>query len=136
VVHRPAAEHARLHDRAHHTRRREVVGHRAPAALLANVSPGLRLLYREYERGGSLVPPVRPGGRPLLVSDSRVAVVIRAAFPPAIDAYVPRLQAAGLRVTRSLATHGAVEGMLPIARLPAAARLAARVWPAHPPISR
>jgi hypothetical protein len=138
VVHHPVANHTHLHHHAHHTRQREVLGHGSPAASPANVSPALRSLFREYEDqgGGSGFTPARPGGRPLLVSDSRVAVLIKAAFPPAINAYLPRFRADGLQIIRTLPTHGAVEGMLPIAKLPAAAQDAAHVWPAPRPLPR
>jgi hypothetical protein len=129
VVHHPVAAHT------HHTRRQEVLGHGLPATLPLNVSPELRLLYREYkEQGGSPSAPRQPGGRPLEVSGTRVAVLIKVAFPPALDAYLPNLRADGLQVIRTVPADGLVEGRLPIAALPAAAQLAAKVWPAPPRI--
>ena len=129
VVQHPGADHAH----AHHTRRQEVLGHGLPATLPLNVSPELRLLFREYkEQGGSRSAPSQPGGRPLQVSGTRVGVLIKVAFPPALDAYLPRLQADGLQVIRTLPAFGPAEGTLPIAALPAAAELAAEVWPAPP----
>ena len=131
VVHHPVADHAH----AHHTRRQEVLGHGLPATLPLNVSPELRLLFREYkEQGGSRSAPSQPGGRPLQVSGTRVAVLLKVAFPPALDAYLPNLRADGLQVIRTVPAYGVVEGRLPIAALPAAAQLAAKVWPAPPRI--
>jgi hypothetical protein len=59
-------------------------------------------------------------------------VIIKVAFPPALEAYLPRLQADGLQVIRTLPAFGLAEATLPIAALPAAAQLAAEVWPAPP----
>jgi hypothetical protein len=134
VVHYPVANRAHLH----HARARDVLGHGSPASLPANVSPALRLLYREYEdrSDGSRFTPVLPGRSPLLISDSRVAVLIRAAYPPALDAYLPKFRADGEQVMRTVPAHGLVEGMLPIANLPAVAQIAASVTPARPAIVR
>jgi hypothetical protein len=63
-------------------------------------------------------------------------VLIKAAFPPALDAFLPRLRADGLHVIRTVPADGLVEGWLPIAALPAVTQLAASVRPAHPPIMR
>ena len=129
VVHHPVA------DDAHHTRRPDVLGHGAPAVLRADVSPALRSLYREYkDRGrGSRFTPGQSRGRPLQISGTRVAVLIKVAFPPALDAFVTRLRTDGLHLIRTLPDYGMAEGTLPIHALPAAAQLAAHVWPAPPP---
>jgi hypothetical protein len=138
VVHSPVANQAHFHHRAHHSRGREVLGHGSPASLPANVSPALRLLYREYEdqRDRNRFPPILPGHRPLLISDSRVAVLIKAAYPPALDAYLRRFRADGEQVIRTVPAYGLAEGMLPIANLPAVAQIAASVTPARPAIMR
>jgi hypothetical protein len=136
VVHHQAADHAHLD---HHSRRREVLGHGSHAVLPLNVSPGLRLLYREYENqgGGNRFTPGLPRGRPLeVVGGRRVAVLIKAAFPPALGAYLRDFRADGLRVIHTLPAYGLAEGTLPIAALPAAAQDAAQVWPAPPSIAR
>jgi hypothetical protein len=138
MVQYPADNHAHIAHLHHHTnypRLRAARGHRPPAALPANVSPALRSLHREYEnQGGSSVLPVIPSGGPLLISESRVVVRIKAAFPPALDAYLPKLRADGLQVIRTMPAYGVVEGLLPIAELPAVAHDAAWVRPAHWPI--
>ena len=108
--------------------RARISGDGSPAALLADVSAPLRLLYREYEdqRGDSLLP----------IRDSRVAVRIKVAFPPALGAYLGALRRDGLQIVRTVPADGLVEGTLPVARLPAVAQLAAHVWPASPSIRR
>jgi hypothetical protein len=95
------------------------------------------LLYREYEGPGGhsrviTSPPV--GG--LLISGSRVAVIIKVAFPSALSGYMRDLRADGLQIIRTVPDYGMAEGMLPIAKLPAVAQVAAHVWPAPPPITR
>jgi hypothetical protein len=124
VVHHPVANHA------DHTLRPEVLGHDARAMLPANVSAALRSLYREYEDqgGGSHFAPALSGARPLRVSGSRVAVLIKVDFPPAFDAVLRQLRADGLRVVRTSAAYGLVKGTLPIAALPAAAQDSAHMW--------
>ena len=134
VVQHPGANHAQLHQYDHHTRRGKVPGHGSPATLPPNVSPALRSLFREYkEQGGSSrFAPSATTGRPLLINGTKVAVIIKVAFPPALDAYLPRLRADGLQVIRTVPAFGLAEGTLPIAALPAAAQLAAKVWQAPP----
>jgi hypothetical protein len=141
VVHHPAADHAqhaRLHHHADRSRRREAVGHELRATVPANVSPALRSLYREYKEqgGGPRFAPGPLGGRPLQVSGTRVAVLIKAAFPPALGAYLRDLGADGLQIISTSPAYGLADRVLPIAKLPAAAQVAAHVWPAPPPSMR
>jgi hypothetical protein len=66
----------------------------------------------------------------MVISGSRVAVVIKVAFPPALGGYyLSDLRADGLRVFRTVRAFGLAEGTLPIAKLPAVAPLVAHVWP-------
>jgi hypothetical protein len=125
VVHYQPASHARLY---HQISPHEVLRDGSPAALPATFSAALRLLYREYEdqRGDSLLP----------IRGSRVAVLIKVAFPPALGAYLGDLRRDGLQIIRTVPAYGMAEGLLPVARLPAIAQLAAHVWPAPPPIMR
>jgi hypothetical protein len=105
--------------------------------LTANVSTALRSLYRQNEdRGGSRFAPGPPGGGPHLISSTKVAVLVKVAFPPALDAYLPDLREDRLQVIRTSAAHGLSEGMLPIAELPAVAQDAASVRSAPLPIRR
>jgi hypothetical protein len=117
VVHYQPASHAHLY---HQISPRDDLRDGSPAALPANFSEALRLHYREYEyeRVDSLLP----------IRDSRVPVRIKVAFPPALSSYFGALRRDGLQIIRTVPAFGMVEGTLPIARLPAVARLAAHVW--------
>jgi hypothetical protein len=112
---------------------REVPRDRAPTRLPLYFAPALRLLFREFEGSaghsrGVTSPP--PGG--LVISGSKVGVIIKVAFPPAMGGfYLNDLRADGLRVFRTVPAHGLVEGMLPIAKLPALTPLVAHVLPFH-----
>jgi hypothetical protein len=135
LVHNQSADQAQL---GHLNRRREVLGRGSPAVLPLNVSPGLRLLHREFvdQGDGSHFTPSLPGGRPLLIRGSRVAVLIKVAFPPALGAYLRDLRADGLQIIRTVPAYGLAEGMLPLDKLPEVAEVAAHVWPAAPPSMR
>lgn len=128
VVHDQPANDAH---RDHRISPREVHRDGPPAGLSLYFARALRLLYREYEGpdGHTLVitnPPVDG----LLTSGSRVAVVIKVAYPPALGGfYLSDLQADGLRVFRTVRADGLAEGTLPIANLPAITPLVAHVWP-------
>ncbi len=106
--------------RYHHISPREDLRDGSPAALPANFSAALRLLYREYEDQG--------GDSSLAIRGSRVAVRIKVAFPPALGAYLGALRKDGLQIIRTVPAYGMAEGTLPVARLPAVAQLAAHVW--------
>jgi hypothetical protein len=98
--------------------------------LPANVSGALRSLYREYKDqvGDSRSTPSLPGGELLSIRGLRVAVRIKVAFPPALGSYLNDLRADGMQITRTVPAYGLAEGMLPVAKLPAVAQLAAHVW--------
>jgi hypothetical protein len=89
------------------------------------------LLYREYEGpGGHTLVITSPPVTGLLISGSRVAVVIKVAYPPAMGGYyMSDFRADGLQVLRTVRAYGEVEGMIPIAKLPAITPLVAHVWP-------
>jgi hypothetical protein len=131
----PAA--ALVHDQpaidAHHDHRispREVLKD-PPRSLPLCFDRALRLLYREYEGSGGLTlvktsPPVTG----LMVSGSRVAVVIKVAYPPALGGFYLRdLRADGLNVFGTTRAEGLAEGTVPIANLPDITPLVAHVWP-------
>jgi len=119
---------------AHSISPREVLLDRSPAALPADVSAPLRSLYHEFK------DQVRDSGSTgnglLAIRDTRVAVRIKVAFPPALGAYVSELRADGMQILRTVPADGMAEGTVPIAKLPAVAKLAAHVWPATLPIKR
>jgi hypothetical protein len=130
---------------AHHAHRanlgaggRGSLGHGSSGTLPANVSAALESLYQEYEEqgGGSDFTPSRPSDRELVISGTSVAVQIKMASPGDFDQFLSDLQADGLQVISSSATYSLVEGLLPIAELPAAAQVAASVTPAPPPMRR
>jgi hypothetical protein len=141
VVHHPGAHHAHhahLHRHAHHTRRGEAPGPGSAATPPANVSAALQSLYQEYEGqgGGNHFTPGLPSDRQLQISGTGVAVQLKMAAPGDFNAFLAELQADGLQVSSASPTYGLVEGLLPIAELPAVARVAASVTPAPPPIVR
>lgn len=109
----------------------EVPSDGSPAGLSLYFARPIRLLYREYQGpdGHALVitsPPVQG----LLISGSRVAVVVKVAYPPALGGfYLSDLEADGLRVSRTVKAYGLAAGTLPIAKLPVIAPLVAHVWP-------
>jgi hypothetical protein len=135
LVHSQPANHAQRFD---HVSPREVTGVQSPAALPANVSAPLRSLYREYEdqvRDNGSTPSLSSDGSPS-IRGLEIAVRIKVAFPPALDAYLPKLRADGLQIIRTVPAYGLAEGMLPVAKLPAVAQLAAHVWPLSLPIKQ
>jgi hypothetical protein len=110
---------------------REVPRDGSPAGLSLYFARALRVLYREYEDpGGHTLVITSPPVKGLSISGSRVAVVVKVAFPPALGGfYLSDLQADGLRVFRTVRADGVAEGTLPIANLPAITPLASHVWP-------
>ena len=107
IINRPSTRTATTHISP-----REVLGDRSPAALPANVSAALRSLYREYEDQvrDSRSTPSQPGDALLSIRDFRVAVRIKVAFPPALDAYLRDLRADGLQIVRTVPADGLAEG--------------------------
>jgi hypothetical protein len=115
----------------------ESVARGSPATPSANVSPALRSLYREYEhQGSSRNAPGLPGGTPLSIGGARVAVTIKADFPPTLNTELSRLRAVGLRVVRTIPNEGLAVGTLPIAALPAVAGVPVELKTAPPSIRR
>jgi hypothetical protein len=107
----------------------------SPAALPASLSAALRSRYVAYEDlvRDSRSTPGLPGDGVLSIRGSTVAVRIKVAFPPALGADLRALRSDGLQTIRTVPADGLVEGMLPVAKLPAVANLAAHVWPASLP---
>ncbi len=110
----------------------------SPAALPGNVTGELRSLYREYkaEVGDSRSTPSLSGDGLVSNRGFRVAVRIKVAFPPALGAYLRDLRADGMQIIRTVPADGVAEGMLPVAKLPVVAQLAAHVWPVSLPIKK
>lgn len=128
LVHDQPADHSHLNN---HVNQREVIGDRLPASLPTNVSAPLRSLYRQYadEVRDSRSAAGQPGDALVSVRSFKVAVRIKVAFPPALNAYVRVLRADGMQVVRTVPNFGVVEGTLPVAELPAVAQISAHVWP-------
>ncbi len=104
--------------------------------LPGNVAAALQSLYQEYESqgGGSSFTPGLPSDRTLLISGTSVAVSLKIASGSDFDSALSQLQSDGMQVSSSSSTYALIEGMLPIAELPAAAQIAASVTPVSPPV--
>ena len=109
----------------------QVLGDRPPSPLPINLSLPLRSVYREHadQVRDSGSTPGQPGDALVSIRGVRVAVRIKVAFPPALDAYVRDLRADGMKVIRIVPNFGLAEGTVPVAKLPAVAQIAAHVWP-------
>jgi hypothetical protein len=135
VAQSPLAKHADLRNLAHDPH--GPLGRGSHVKLPANVSPALRLLYREFEHlGGSRNATSLPGGTPVVIGGARVAVKIKADFPPSLDTELFRLRAVGLRVVRIIPNEGLAVGTLPIAALPAVGEIPVVLEPATPSVRR
>jgi hypothetical protein len=137
---RHAAHHAH-HARhaAHHARHanlgapgRESSGHGPSGTLPANVAAALQSLYQEYESqgGGANFTPSQPSDQLLQIRGTSVAVSLKVSSGSDFNTALAQLQADGMQVSASSPTNGLIEGLLPIAELPAAAQVAASVAPA------
>jgi hypothetical protein len=147
AVHHDVANQTRhMTNHAHHARQaahranlgahgQRSIGHGTSVTLPANTSAALQSLYQEYEKqaGGISFTPGQPTDKQLQISGTSVAVQLKMAPSGDFNTLPSDLKADGLQVNGSSATYGLVEGMLPIAELPAAARVAASVTPAPAP---
>jgi hypothetical protein len=138
---RHAAHHA--HHAAHHARHSNLGagGGVSPAQgpsgpLPANVAAALQSLYQEYESqgGGDHFTPGLPSDRLLQISGTSVAVSLKLGAGSDFNTALAQLQSDGLRVSASSPIYGLIEGLLPIAELPAAAQVAASVASASPSV--
>jgi hypothetical protein len=104
--------------------------------LPANVAAALQSLYQEYESqgGGDSFTPGQPSDKLLVISGTSVGVDLKIGSGADFNTVLSQLQADGLQVSSSSATYGLIDGVLPIAQLPAAAQLAASVTPTSRPI--
>ena len=108
-----------------------VLTDRSPAALPINVSASLRSLYRDYKEQVRVSPSTisLPSNGVVSISGLKVAVRIKVGFPPALGSYLDDLRSDGLQLIRTVPADGVAEGLLPISKLGAVARIAAHVWP-------
>jgi hypothetical protein len=117
---------------------RESPGPGSSGTLPANVVAALQSLYQEYESqgGGARFTPSQPSDKLLQISGTSVAVSLKLGAGSDFEAALAQLRSDGMQVSASSPTYGLIEGLLPIAVLPAAAQVAASVTTAPPPILR
>jgi hypothetical protein len=89
--------------------------------LPANVSVQLDTVYEEYENG-DLTSSTSPGQ--VEIQGTNVGIDVHAGTASDFNSMVTALENLGLQVTAVSATDDVVEGLLPIAQLPAAAQVA------------
>ncbi len=104
-------------------------GSTGSSTLPSNVDANLQALYSEYESsgGGNNFKPSQASDKILQISGTSVAVSLKIDSPGAYSSAMSKLQADGMQVTASSSTYGLIDGMLPIAELPAAATIASSV---------
>jgi hypothetical protein len=91
--------------------------------LPPNVSAQLQSLYQQFESSGgssNFTPTGLPG---IVISGSNVGINVHTSDTANFNAILAQLQSDGLQVTNSSAAYGLIEGMLPIAQLPAVAQI-------------
>ncbi len=105
------------------------------STLPSNVDANLQSLYSEYESagGGTDFKPSQASDKLLQISGTSVAVSLKINSPSSFSSAMSTLKAAGMQVTASSSTYGLIDGMLPIAKLPAAASVASSVNASPPP---
>jgi hypothetical protein len=109
----------------------------SPDPLPANVAAALQTLYQEYQSsnydGGDSDDFTAPSDKTLIISGSNVEVSLKIGSGTDFNAALSQLQSDGMQVGSSSSAYGLIQGMLPIAQLPAAAQIAASVTPVSPP---
>lgn len=106
------------------------------STLPSNVAASLQALYTEYESssGGNDFKPSLPSDTMLQISGDSVAVSLKIDSSGSFNSAMSTLQSDGMKITASSSTYGLINGMLPIAELPAAASVASSVAPATAPL--
>jgi hypothetical protein len=104
----------------------------------SDVSVALQSLYQEYESQGhgSNFTPSLPSDKLLQISGTSVEVNLEIGSGTDFNTALSQLQSDGLQVSSSSSTYDQIDGMLPIADLPAAAQIAASVTGSPPPSMR
>jgi hypothetical protein len=106
--------------------------------LPANVAAALQTLYQETQSsnydGGDSDDFTAPSDKLLQISGSNVAVSLKIGSGTDFNTALSQLQSDGMQISTSSSAYDLIEGMLPIAELPAAAQIAASVTPASPPL--
>jgi hypothetical protein len=98
------------------------------APLPANVSAPLQAIYQQYQDfktsgGTGTFTPTGVNG--VVISGTNVGINFHTTDTADFNATLAELQSDGLQVTTSSATYGVIDGMLPIAQLPAVAQISA-----------
>jgi len=101
--------------------------------LPSNVGAALQSLYSEFKSEGDNFTAGNPIDKSLLISGSSVEVSLKIDSGSDFNTALSQLQSDGLQVSSSSATYGVIDGMLPIAQLPAAAQIASSVNPVFAP---
>lgn len=111
-------------------------GSNSSGTLPSHVAAVLQSMYQEYESqgGSSSFTPGQPSDKLLQISGTSVEVSLKIASGSNFDTALSQLQSDGMQVSSSSSTYALIEGMLPIAELPAAAQIAASVTPVSPPM--
>ena len=132
--------HVRAHLDDRHEHRIEQLGFRIGLEFVRHAAVprgrGLQSMYQEYESqgGSSSFTPGQPSDKLLQISGTSVEVSLKIASGSNFDTALSQLQSDGMQVSSSSSTYALIEGMLPIAELPAAAQIAASVTPVSPPM--
>jgi hypothetical protein len=106
--------------------------------LPPNVSSQLQSLYAQYESylstnsSGTFTPT---GLNMLIIKGNDVGINFQTSDSADFNTILSQLQSDGMQVNSSSSYYGVIEGMLPIAQLPAVAQLpSASVTPMYPPM--
>jgi hypothetical protein len=98
----------------------------SPSPLPPDVSQTLQTIYAEYEAyvsAGSKGPFTPSQSLFVVINGTDVGIQVHSNNPGDLSAFVAQLQSDGMQVIDSSVKYGIVEGMLPIAQLPAVAGL-------------
>jgi len=101
--------------------------------LPSNVGAALQSLYSEYQSEGNNFHADESIDQALQISGTSVEVSLKIGSGSDFNAALSQLQSDGLQLSSSSATYGLINGMLPIAQLPAAAQIASSVNPVFAP---
>jgi hypothetical protein len=106
--------------------------------LAPNVSSPLQSLYAQYESylsTNSSSPFSATGLNMLVIKGNNVGINFETSDSADFNTILGQLQSDGLQIVSSSSTYGVIEGMLPIAQLPAVAQLpSASVTPMYQPM--
>jgi hypothetical protein len=101
------------------------VGSQGTTTFPPTVAPALVTIYQAYIQDPTefTVPPSADSAQLVLIQGDQVGIQVRDGNPADFGALLAELQNAGMQILASDATYGLIQGMLPIAQLPAVAAL-------------